>query len=532
MLDLTRLHDAIRHEGGITRRLLLAYGAALAAIPVLGQRGDGQAAGRIKFPSNPFTLGVASGEPNAEGMVLWTRLAPRPLQDDGDGGMPRQDVEVHWELATDDRMRRVIQKGTVTATRRLGHSVHVIPQGLKPDTWYWYRFHCSGEESPIGRTRTMPEPSSMPARLRFAFASCQNLQDGLYTAYRHMANDDLDLVVFLGDYIYEGGPRKGAVRVHVGDRCRSLADYRQRHAQYRSDRLLQAMHARCPWLVTWDDHEVENNYANATAHATKLNRMEFLEKRAHAYQAYYEMMPLRPRARPDGPNMHLSHSAAFGRLVNFKVLDTRQHRTDQPNGGERSDINAAALNPRSTMLGAAQKKWLEDSLLKSNAVWNVLAQQVMMGMVDTDAGKERRYSMDQWPGYMHERRQILEFLARQRISNPIVITGDIHSNWVNNLRVDDRKADLPIVATEFVGTSISSKGDGHEVSKARLNALYSNNPCLKYHDDQRGYVRCTVTSKEWRSEYQAVLDVTRPGGKAERRATYVVAAGKPGAERG
>ena len=253
MLDLSKLREAVRHEGGISRRLFLAYSASLSAIPLLGQQAAGKTHKR-KFAADPFQVGVASGDPTSDGVVLWTRLAPEPL--DPCGGMDPDTVDVAWEIAEDDAMRRIVRRGLQVASPELAHSVHVEADGLEPDRWYWYRFRVGDAESPIGRTRTMPALDATPEKLRFAFASCQDYEDGYYTAYEHMAKDDLDLVFHLGDYIYEDAATDGHVRKNVGKELESFDDYRLRHAQYKTDPLLQAMHARCPWIVTWDDHEV------------------------------------------------------------------------------------------------------------------------------------------------------------------------------------------------------------------------------------------------------------------------------------
>lgn len=526
MLDLNRIDEAVRSEGGITRRLLLAYGAALAAIPTLGMRVACQPKGAVKLPTSPWTLGVTSGDPTEDSVVIWTRLAPHHLQ--ADGGMPPENVEVDWVVANDDKFKDVVHKGTAVASARLGHSVHHEVRGLKPDRWYWFQFRCGEYESSIGRTRTMPVPDAMPEKLKLAFASCQHYEDGYYTAYEHMAKDYPDLVFHLGDYIYQGGATKpkGHPRRHVGEKpCRTLADYRIRHCQYRHDRDMHRIHCRCPWVVTWDDHDVENDYANDTVIKLKnVSPVEFLKQRAAGYQAYYEMMPLRGTASPKGPYAQMYRTISFGRLATFQVLDTRQYRTVQPNNDEPSDINAAALNPKNTQLGPVQKKWLEEELAKSNATWNVLAQQVMMGMVDPHG--KREYSMDAWCGYAHERMKLIQYLADKRVSNPVILSGDKHSAWVNELRVDDRKQEGPPVAVEFVGTSITSKGNGTDVNP---KAFQSINPFVKFHNDHRGYVRCTVTPKEWRSDFQIVREVEKAGGTAETAASFVVEAGKPGA---
>jgi alkaline phosphatase D len=524
MLDLKNLRAAVRHEGGVSRRLFLAYAATLATVPWWAEQS--RAADTPAFQSDPFTLGVASGDPDHTGMVLWTRLAPTPL--DPDGGMKPAVVEVAWEVAEDEGMKKVVQRGKATAAPELGHSVHVELSGLQPDRWYWYRFRAGGAESPVGRTRTLPAPGVMPERLRFAFASCQHWETGLFTAYDRMAQDDLDLVFHLGDYIYEGAGRDGLVRKHAAPKLMSLADYRIRHAQYRSDPSLHGMHARCPWFVTWDDHEVENNYASGISARKNVDPAAFLEQRAHAYQAYYEAMPLRSRSLPHGPDMQLYRKASFGRLAELLVLDTRQYRSDQPNGDKASDLNEAALDPKQTIMGARQREWLQSSLTASPATWNILAQQVMMGMVDRAAGEAHSYSMDQWPGYAHERIELVRYMAERQVKNPVVLTGDIHSNWVNDLRVDDRKPETPVIATEFVGTSITSGGNGMDKPK-NLPTLLAENPGVKFHNTQRGYVRCTVTPGEWRTDYLVADTVTQPGGKVAERASFVVEAGRAGA---
>ncbi len=518
------LRAAARREGGMSRRLFLAFGAALAGLPGLTQTAC--SARTAAFQADPFRLGVASGDPDHESVVLWTRLAPQPLEPDG--GMGPERVPVIWEVAHDEGFTRIAAQGTTQAGPLLGHSVHVEARGLQPDRWYWYRFRAANAESPVGRTRTLPDPGANPARLRFAVASCQHYETGLYSAYAAMAKDDLDLVCFLGDYIYEAAGRDGLVRKHAGPKLTTLADYRIRYAQYRSDPLLAAMHARCPWLLTWDDHEVENNYAGDISERTAADPVEFLIHRAQAYQAYYETMPLRRNAAPRGPDMRLYRRASFGKLAEFFVLDTRQYRTDQPNGDRASDLNAAALNPSNSLLGRTQREWLQQGLAASAGTWNVLAQQVMMALVDTAPGDERRYSMDQWPGAAHERMELVRFMQERRVANPVVLTGDIHSNWVNDLRVDDRRPELPVVATEYVGTSISSGGNGSEAAAARA-VLQAQNPCVRFHNRERGYVRCQVTQAQWRSDYVVVPDVVKPGAPAAVRASFVAEAGRPGA---
>jgi alkaline phosphatase D len=301
-----------------------------------------------------------------------------------------------------------------------------------------------------------------------------------------------------------------------------------RLAQYRSDPLLHNMHAQCPWLVTLDDHEVDNNWAGEISEEKDIPVADFLLRRAAAFQAYYEMMPLRARSLPRGPHMRLYRNAVYGQLANLMVLDTRQYRTDQANDDRASILNDAAMDRANTLLGDEQHNWLCAKLIESPSTWNVLAQQVMMGMAGFSRdGGSLTYSMDQWSGYAHERMRMMSFLADRRIPNPIVVTGDIHSNWVNDLRVDDRVPSANIVATEFVGTSLSSGGNGTEKPR-HLDQILLNNPCVKFHNGERGYVRCTVTPTIWKSDYVVVDEVTKPGGQIFDRASFVVEAGKPG----
>ena len=459
--------------------------------------------------------------------MLWTRLALDPLRD---GGMPPDDVEVIWEVARDERMADVVRRGAAVATAALGHSVHVEVEGLDPARWYWYRFRSGADESTIGRTRTLPAAGSPTDRLRFAFASCQNYEQGYYTAYRHMAEDDLDLVFHLGDYIYEYEGRDGRTRRHTGDEIELIDDYRNRYALYRSDPDLQAAHAAFPWVVTWDDHEVDNNYANDVSEEEGLPAELFLRRRAAAYQAYYEHMPLRRASLPNGSDLQLYRAFAWGDLAAFHVLDTRQHRTDQPCGDGRVPACDGVFDPAATLLGERQERWLMDGLDRSAARWNVMPQQVMMATVDRMPGDEEAYGMDVWSGYEVVRRRLMEFLATRRPANPVVLTGDIHSNWVADLKVDYRDPDAPVVGTEFVGTSISSGGDGSDTRDGTA-AMLAENPWVAFFNAQRGYVRCELTPGRCQADYQVLEYVTRRGSPIATRASFVVEDGRPGAQR-
>jgi alkaline phosphatase D len=513
----------------ISRRLFLAAAAsASAAWPFAAMGGPAAPDRRVRTANYPFQLGVASGDPAPDGFVLWTRLAPDPIHG---GGMPPEDVPVDWEVADDEGMSKVVRKGTATASKDWAHSVHVEVAGLEPGRPYWYRFRAAGEISPVGRARTTPAVDAMPERFRFAFASCQHYERGYYTALRNMAADDLDAIVHLGDYIYEGGTSDNGVRRHNSPEIVSLEDYRNRYALYRSDADLQAAHASCPWVVTWDDHEVDNNYADDISEEEGVDPVAFLARRAAAYQAYYEHMPLRRACLPKGPDMQLYRGVRYGQLAAFSVLDTRQYRSDQPcgDGGGKAPCDGV-FDPNASLLGGTQEEWLFGRLRGSDARWNVLAQQVMMARVDRTPGDAVAWSMDQWSGYDAGRKRLLQFLQDTKVSNPVVLTGDIHCNWVNDLKVDFDSESGPVVATEFVGTSISSGGDGAE-KRDDTDAMLAENPFVKFFNAERGYVRCELTPERWQADYRVVPKVRVPDGECLTRASFVVENGRAGAER-
>jgi len=435
-------------------------------------------------------------------------------------------VEVSWSIAEDEGMSRVVKKGTAVARSDWAHSIHVEVEGLRSDRWYWYRFKAGAETSPIGRTRTMPAPGVMSDKLRFAFASCQHFETGYYTAFEHMANEGLDLIIHLGDYIYEYKGIEDRIRIHKGDEIVSTEDYRNRYAQYKSDPDLQAAHAAAPWLVTWDDHEVDNNYASDISEKEGVDREAFRIRRANAYKAYYEHMPLRRASLPQGPDMLLYRRISYGGLADFFVLDTRQYRTDQPCGDGRIVLCDDALNPENTMLGEAQRNWLFDGLERSDTRWNVLAQQVMLAAHDRDPTEAIGFSMDKWTSCEVERRRLLEFMGTSGVSNPVVLTGDIHSNWANELWLDSTDDRSPSVGVEFVGTSISSSGDGIRYPK-NLEQTLRDNPFVKFHNAERGYVSCEVTPREWTTRYRVVDYVTKRGAPIRTRASFVVENGDP-----
>jgi alkaline phosphatase D len=488
---------------------------------------------RPRLADYPFTLGVAAGDPTPTGGVLWTRLAPRPME--LDGGMAGERVVVTWEVAEDDAFAKIVKSGRATAAPELGYAVHVDVDGLAPDRWYNYRFRvgaaATGASSDVGRLRTAPEAGAATP-LRFAFASCQHWEQGLFTAYGHMAKEELDLVAHLGDYIYEYGPGVGTVRTHATPEVRTVEDYRRRYAQYKSDPLLQAMHARCPWLIEWDDHEVDNNYAGSVGENVMESEEQMRARRAAAYQGWWEHMPVRvPRVR-SWADLNITRRVAWGGLADFWMMDERQYRSDQACGDGRKAVPCGDwADPSRTMLGTAQERWLADGLTTSRARWQVLANQLMMAPLDGALGKEVRVSMDQWSGYPAARERLLRVIAQRAPNRTVVLTGDIHSNWVSEVRGDFSRPDAPVVAAEFVGTSISSGGDGADRAGEISEAVLGENPHIKWQNGRRGYVSCVVTPDAWTAEYRTVPYVSRPGAPIETPTRWRVTRGRAGIER-
>jgi alkaline phosphatase D len=475
----------------------------------------------------PFTLGVASGDPVADGFVLWTRLAPDPLNG---GGMPAEAVPVRFEVAADERFLDIVRRGETLAAPERGHAVHVDIADLEPDRWYYYRFIAAGEASPIGRTRTFPAIGTAKDRFRFAFASCQHFGQGFFTAYQGMMADDLDLIVHLGDYIYEGpwGPK---VRFHLPEPT-TLAGYRDLHALYKTDRDLQAAHAWHPFAVTWDDHEVDNDYA-ADRSEDGMPVEAFLQRRAAAYQAYYEHMPLRPTARPAGPDLMLYTALQFGDLATIAMLDNRQYRSDQAcatgddlGGQVVEDCAERTLADRS-MLGPDQERWLRGQLAGSRARWKVIGQQMLMAQLEQKRGEGEGWWTDGWDGYPAGRARLLGDIAERKIENVVVIGGDIHSFWVTDLKADFDDPASATVATEFVGTSVTSSGVPYDTFKAFL----PENPHIRYFESrERGYVLAEVTPDRWRTELRAMSTITAAEASARTLQAFVVEAGKAGAQ--
>lgn len=505
----------------LQRRHLLTLGATGLAAPAFLRHATAADVPR-------FALGVASGQPLADRLVLWTRLTGPDLPDT---------VPVDWVIAHDEACTQVAARGTEQAVAADAHSVHAEPAGLAPGRGYFYRFNALGQQSMTGRTRTAPAADA-DAPLRAVLASCQRWDTGHYAAWRHAAQQGADLVLFVGDYIDEYAAGKNAVRPHGGPLVRSLAQYRERYALHKGDPALQAAHAAAPWLLVWDDHEVENDYANDRGQ--RLSGADFMAQRAAGYQAWWEHMPVPKAMRPVGPDMRIHHRLDWGRLARLHALDSRQFRDHQvclPFGrtGGSSVVDAAGCpalkDPQRSLLGQAQERWLSEGWDLQRR-WNLLAQQTLMAPLDhadPSAPPEAvRTWTDGWDGYPAARRRLLGEVAGRRVPNVVALGGDVHAHYVSALQADPADAKSPVVASEICGTSISSLGPEEKRTQAQL----ARNPHLLHaRGGRRGYVLLNIDGQRLQADLMAVADAADPASAVGVDARFVVEAGRPGPQR-
>ncbi|MEQ1504102.1 MAG: alkaline phosphatase D family protein [Myxococcota bacterium] len=448
--------------------------------------------------------------------------------------MVPEPVPVSVEVAEDEAFATVVARYDVRAVPAFAHSVHVDVDGLRPGRWYVYRFHAGQATSPVGRTRTADAPDAAVDRLRFAIASCQHFEHGWYTAHRGLLAEDLDLMLFLGDYIYEGSWGDDPVRSYLGGEALTLADYRVRHAQHKTDPALRALHAAVPWITTWDDHEVENDWAGDRSEYLDPG---FLPRRAAAFQAYFEHLPF-PRSRLpgiDGFRMH--DTLTFGSLARFCVLDDRQHRDPQPcpgpsKGGGSTVVADAACpslgDPARTMLGADQEAWVDRTLAASTQRWTILAQQTLVTPVDWNPEAGKHTWTDGWDGYPAARRRLLGTLKKRKVSNPVIVGGDVHASYVSDVRLDPADPRSAGIATEFCGTSITSQGSTVEENEATIR----DNPQFAFIDGvHRGYVAFELGPTTLTARVRGV-DTKDPLAVPNTLATFTVADGAPVVRRG
>ncbi|HEU5473218.1 MAG TPA: alkaline phosphatase D family protein [Actinophytocola sp.] len=496
------------------RRLFLVSGLAAGAVAVPRLAGAGPVPAAVR---DPFGLGIASGDPRPDGMVLWTRLATAPL--DIGGGMGTRNVPVEWQVATDEAFGTIVASGTETAIPAEGHSVHAEPRGLAPGAEFFYRFRADGFLSPVGRTRTAPAPGSTPAALRFGFASCQHFEEGWYHAHRFMAADAPDLILFLGDYMYEKqSGSANRVRWYVDfDEVDALGEYRLRYAQIRTDPDIRAAHAVAPWLAVFDDHELKNNWWGVSSDAPAARKQA-------SFQAFWENMPLPKAMKPVNSAIPLYRRVSWGTLARFHMMDTRQYRWKQAPAANCAEITRTDR----TLTGAAQEQWLLDGFAAGGSRWDFLGQQVFFAQRDTDGGTGTcDVSTDAWDGYRASRQRITQGWVDRQVRNPVVLTGDVHRHWANNLRLNYFDHGSPLVGTELVTTSITSGGDATETAPPTV----PNNPHLFYVGNHRGYVRVTATAGQLTADFMKVSSVReRDPARVSLsvRNRFVVLDGQPG----
>lgn len=525
----------------MTRRSVIGGAVALTGL-VASPAIIGRAAAQgTNWTHNPFSLGVASGAPTPSSVVIWTRIAPEPLSPDPltPGGLAEASLSVGYEVAADPAMRDIVRSGVATALHEFAYAVHVGIAGLEPNRPYWYRFMSAGAASRVGRTRTAPAFGAPLDRLKFGFTSCAHYEVGYFSAYRHLADEDPDYVLYLGDYIYEysySPETEGLVRRHDSPgEIRTLNEYRNRYALHRMDEDLQRLHAEAPALVTWDDHELQNDYSNMYSQSFD-DEARFRARRVAAYRAYYEHMPLSALSWPNGPSLRLYQRYAFGDLAEIAMIDGRQYRSrpacyEAPDRGRgRIETNSACperLDASRSMLGQRQEAWLQDGIDGSNARWNILGGNVMMSQLlqRTESG-EPAFWTDDWNGYPANRERVLRTIYESRLSNPVMLAGDIHSYWANDLKRDFGDPNSPTVATEFVTTSITSNPPPHDIFLTYL----PDNPHVKFFDArQRGYSMIEVTPERMNVQFRAISDRTDPNAGVSTLKSFAVEDGRPGA---
>lgn len=500
----------------IDRRALLS-GALAAAIgrfiaaPAMARAPDT----RPRLTVDPFGLGVASGDPSTDGMVLWTRLQ-------GITG----DATVGWEVAEDEGFRRIVRTGRSIAADGRAHAVHVELGGLRAGRTYHYRFHVGGAVSRTGRTATV---GIAPERLRLALTSCQHWEQGWFSAYRDMIAAMPDVVLQVGDYIYEKSFGSGPdVRSFGTPDPLTLDDYRARHALYRTDPDLADAHAVLPFIVAWDDHEVENDYGGARA-GTTADPVAFARRRAAAYQAYFEHMPIAP-SRLSGTDARLFRRFAWGDLASLHVLDTRGRRANAPcaapdaGGGRFVTDCPEVFAPQASMLGRAQEQWLAQGLRRDHARWTLIGQQTMFSRLFLPQGRTTRYT-DIWDGYDAARGRLLADLSRPNVRNPVILGGDVHSFWLNDVKADFDRPGSATVATEIVTSCLASR-NGPEAMFGPAPGL---NPHVRLRDNgHAGYVLLDLTPGRMQVDLRAVGDLANRASLCRSLTTHAVEDGRPG----
>ncbi|GAA4926382.1 alkaline phosphatase D family protein [Actinoplanes utahensis] len=506
-----------RHAVGRRTVLGLAGAGAVAAATVPGPAAAAEAV---------FQHGVASGDPLPGGVLLWTRVTPTPESAPGSGAGPQADVT--WQVSADAGFTTIVAAGVERTGPERDHTVKVDVAGLRPATTYWYRFGHAGAWSPPGRTMTAPAVADTVARLRAGVVSCANWEAGYFAAYRHLAaRDDLNLVVHLGDYLYEYGTGgfsaagKVVRATRPAHETRTLADYRIRHAHYKTDPDLQALHASVPWVITWDDHEVANDqWSGGAENHTPGAEGDFAARVAAARQAYAEWMPVRL-----GGDGRIYRRLRYGDLFELSMLDLRSYRSQQASG------TAADADGR-TIAGAEQLAWLTGGLVASDAIWKLVGNPVMISRLDVGTlpawlipplaeliGVPRNgvvLNLDQWDGYNADRERLVDALRAARTEDVVFLTGDIHMSWANELTTRDTGPADP-AAAEFVVPAVTSDNLNDFVGTTALSGLAASliratNPHVRWVEtDGHGYGVLDVTRSRCRMDWYHLADRTDRG---------------------
>ena len=524
----------------VRRRSLIATGALGAGVGVLSGAPVPASAQRR---SSKFLHGVASGDPHPDSVLLWTRVTPTASATPGSGAGPS--VVVRWEVAKDPKFRRVVREGTFRTGPSRDHTVKLVVGKLKPETWYYYRFHLHKHTSRVGRTRTAPLVNSTPDHVRLGVVSCANLQAGWFTAYRGLVKrDDLHAIVHLGDYLYEYGPGQYGygpddvdIRSHVpAHEMVTLPDYRQRHAQYKQDPDLQDLHAKYPWVITWDDHEVANDQWSAGAENHNPGEGDYANRRMQAHRAYDEWMPVRMNDTAklsDGDR--LFRRIQFGRLAELSMLDLRTYRSGQVVTAAPTPVptaQAEVSDPKRTITGAQQMEFLKTSLSNNRVQWKVIGNPVMIAPVNVGALPQQLidpvndvthllpqdgfpYNVDQWDGYTADRREVFKHIRNHQVNDALFITGDIHSGWAAELPYDaSTYPNGDSAGVEFVCTSVTSANlkdilhaPPRTASLAVEAAIIANNRHIKYLDfDSHGFSVLDLTSQRAQMDWFVIGD--------------------------
>ncbi|MEW2084758.1 alkaline phosphatase D family protein [Streptomyces sp. NPDC005283] len=535
-----------------SRRTVVKAAAATAVIaaPALAAASSANAASTDEAPA--FLHGIASGDPLPDGVLLWTRITPTPDAVPGSGKGP--DTAVGWEVAEDKGFTRVVARGTTTSKAASDHTVKVDVRGLRQATAYYFRFTSGTVLSPVGRTRTAPAADAATPGVRFGVVSCANWESGYFSAYRHLAaRADLDAILHLGDYIYEyatgGYPEpKYVVRQHSPkNEIITLADYRTRHATYKTDSDLQALHAAHPVIAIWDDHEFANDaWSGGAENHTPGTEGDWAARAAAARQAYFEWMPV--RASTEGT---VYRRLRFGKLADLHLLDLRSFRSQQTTIG-----NGSVDDPERSITGRAQLDWLKSGLAGSDAAWKLVGTSVMispvafgsvpahlLGPIAELLGLPKEglaINVDQWDGYTDDRKELLSHLTQRGIENTVFLTGDIHMAWANDVPV--KAATYPLsqsAATEFVVTSVTSDNLDDilhvapgTVSLVASAAVKAANRHVKWLDmDSHGYGVLDVTAERSQMDYYVLSDKTKQDATSKWARSYRTLSGTQKVER-